>query len=74
MLLAMAMMVLLHVRSLSSCPLQPSCLQSVGKLWQVSKKATNIVPPSGQPLWHNRLWPLGIVTLWAINHVGVDKL
>ena len=46
---------------------------AVGMLQHISEKATDAIPPSGQPLWHlDDL--LGVATWWAINHVGVDSM
>ena len=51
--------------SLCSRPLLHNRRRSVGMLWRVSEKVTDT---SGQPLF-----PLGVVTGWAFNHVGVDS-
>ena len=60
--------------SLCSHPVLPNRRQSVGMLQHILEKATNTVPPSGQPLWHLADDLLGVVTWWAINHVGVDSI
>ena len=58
--------------SLCSHPLLLNRLRSVAMLLRVSEKVTDAVPPSGHPLWHlDDL--VGVVTWWAINHVGVDQ-